>query len=137
MPAAAAEKPEKRNWAPLCASVFVLCCLLSAVRLINHARHATDPNQVLRRSDQRFAGLKSALPSSGVIGYVGDSGAPPGQYYLAQYALAPLVVDYSPDHVWVVGNFPKARPEPAALAHLELIKDFGDGVELFRNKDAR
>ncbi len=29
-----------------------------------------------------------------------------GDYYLAQYALAPLVVDHSTNHALVVGNFP-------------------------------
>jgi len=136
MPAAAPERSERTSRARLCVLVFVSCCLLSAVRIVNHARRATDPNQVSQRSDQRFADLKGALPSVGTVGYIGDSGAPPGQYYLAQYALAPLVVDYSADHVWVIGNFPKKRPDLSALEHLELVKDFGDGVELFRNKDA-
>jgi len=96
-----------------------------------------DLNQVSQRSDQRFASLKGALPHEGIVGYVGDSGAPPGQYYLAQYALAPLVVEYSANPEWVVGNIPKNHPDPAAIEQLELVRDFGDGVVLFRNKGAR
>lgn len=59
-----------------------------------------------------------------------------GDYYWAQYALAPLVLDHSPNHPLVVGNFVETA---AASDHsnLQLIKDFGDGVLLFANKDAR
>lgn len=116
--------------------IFVLSCLLSSGRLVMQARNVRDPNQVERRSDQRFAGVKAALPGRGVVGYVGEPGASPGEYYLAEYALAPLVVDYSPNHAWVVGNFHSAQvPMPAG--NLQLVKDFGDGVLLFANQGAR
>ena len=75
-----------------------------------------------------------------MTGYLGESGAAAlGDYYLAQYALAPLVVDHSVNHALVVGNFPSSTGgAPAALPsdHLQLVQDFGDGVLLFANKGA-
>ena len=129
--------------------VFVLCSMLSTARIVWEApRLNSRPDSaqgVGRRSDQRFAALKASLPERGVIGYLGKPGAAAlGDYYLAQYALAPLVVDPSPNHALVVGNFPSsAAGSPAASPvlgppseNLQLVKDFGDGVLLFANKGA-
>ena len=69
------------------------------------------------------------------MGYIGDS-SDPSDYYLAQYALAPLVVDHSPNHPLVVGNFTSSPPVPAP-DRLQLVKDFGSGVLLFATKDAK
>ncbi len=94
------------------------------------------PDDIARRSDLRFAGLKAALPPRGVIGYVGDAGeSGVAPYYLAQYALAPLVLDRSPNHPLVVGNFPSGPPDRSTAAKLRLVKDCGDGVLLFAGED--
>jgi hypothetical protein len=79
------------------------------------------------------------LPPRGVVGYYGDSSISPDStaaYYLTQYALAPLVVDQSLRHRWVVGNFPDASLPIALPGELKLVKDFGNGVLLFAAKDA-
>jgi len=115
---------------------FIICCLLSSLRLVVDASHRDSSTEIAARSDQRFAALKADLPARGMIGYVGELGdsATP-DYYLAQYALAPLVLDHSTNHKLVIGNFSgNRRPElPPAL---EQIRDLGDGVLLFANKDA-
>jgi len=117
--------------------VFVFCCLLSSARLVVEAPvpgHSI-PDEIAQRSDLRFARLKAVLPSRGVIGYVGDAGesgiAP---YYLAQYALAPLVLDHSPHHSFVVGNF-SSSATATTFENLRLLKDFGGGVLLFAGED--
>lgn len=117
--------------------VFVFCCLLSSARLVIApplpGRSATD--EVSRRSDLRFARLKAALPQRGVIGYIGqegESGLP--AYYLAQYALAPLVLDRSLKHPFVIGNFTSSTGA-SSVENLRLLKDFGDGVLLFAGED--
>ena len=120
--------------------IFLLCCLLSTARILSEAPRPSSlaTGDIAQRSDQRFAAVKAALPQRGVVGYVGDPGIPAlGDYYLAQYALAPLVLDHSPNHSLVVGNFmtsPTSRELPAGL---RLVTDFGDGVMLFAAKDAR
>ena len=119
--------------------IFVACCLLSTVRLI---RDAPNPfhlkvDDISQRSDRRFAALQELLPKQGVFGYIGESGnSSLPDYYLAQYALAPRVIDRSSNHPLVIGNFPSSR---AALTsgNLKLIQDLGNGVLLFANQDAK
>ena len=99
------------------------------------ARGQDDP---ITRYERRFRELKAVLPSRGLIGYVGD--ALPENYtsedfkrfVLTEYGLAPLVVvnDTLPD--LVVGNLASdsARIEPPP--GFQLVRQFGDGVWLFR-----
>jgi hypothetical protein len=119
--------------------ILILCSLLSSGRILWDARTPEQARKgaidIAQRSDQRFAAVKTLLPQRGVIGYIGEPGAlARGDYYLAEYALAPLVIDDSPGHALVLANFPDAPP--AAPANLQLIKDFGNGVGLFANRDA-
>ena len=118
--------------------MLVVCCLLSSGRMLWRAPRPTriSPDDISKRSDQRFAALKARLPASGVIGYLGETGDfGTADYYLAQYALAPLVLDLSPRHSLVVGNFPSSPPF-GIPQNLRLVEDFGQGVMLFAAKDA-
>lgn len=117
--------------------IYVLCCLISTIRIIAGTPNPAHlpPDEVQRRSDERFASLKAALPQSGVVGYVGDANDT-ADYYLAQYALAPLVLEHSPNHPLVVGNF-RSAPRPGLLSGLQVQTDFGAGVLLLANKDAK
>lgn len=120
-------------------SVFAAFCLLSSARMVfdTPAPRRVKADDIGRRSDQRFAALKTELPQRGVVGYVGETGnLAVGDYYLTQYALAPLVVEHSSNHAIVVGNFPSGVAS-GLPANLQLTRDFGDGVLLFSNKDAR
>jgi hypothetical protein len=120
---------------------FILGCLLSTVRVVTDAPNSIrlQPDDIAKRSDQRFAALRAALPPRGVVGYVGASGnAAVPDYYLTQYALVPLVVDHSPNHPLVIANFPNSPPPTSPPSeHLQLVKDFGNGVLLFANRDAK
>ena len=118
--------------------IFMVCCLLSTIRIVRSAPRPArlQADDVAQRSDQRFAALRAALPQRGIVGYIGEPDDLPG-YYLAQYALAPLVVDRSPNHPLVVGNFAVSQTPGFASAHLQLVKDYGHGVLLFANKDAQ
>lgn len=117
--------------------IFVAGCLLSSARLIHEAPSGQSrADDLVVRSEQRFAAAKAQLPGRGVIGYLGESGNEGTEnYYLAQYALAPLVVDRSANHRFVIGNFEGAPHE--IPENLQLIRDFGNGVLLFANKDAK
>lgn len=112
--------------------IFVAGCLLSSARLVLEAPHDDVPDQIARRSDLRFAEIKAALPPRGVVGYIGAPGDSIDGYYLAQYALAPLVVEHSPNRPLIVGNFPSSSPQ--LPANLEVLRDFGQGVLLLANK---
>jgi hypothetical protein len=121
------------------ALIFLLCCLLSSGREVWDARKggkesATNP---ALRADRRFAAIKAILPARGVVGYIGEPDAMAmGDYYAAQYALAPLVVEHSANHPLVVGNFPSATGVSDQSQGLQLVRDFGDGVLLFSNPTA-
>jgi hypothetical protein len=129
----------------IAALIFVVCSLLSSGRILWDARTSRHVRKssidVAQRSDERFAAVKTLLPQRGVIGYIGETGVlARGDYYLAEYALAPLVVDDSPNHPLVLANFPDS-PSPMP-SNLRLMKDFGNGVALYANalsanKDAK
>ncbi len=117
---------------------FVVCCLLSSARLVHDAPNPAhlSADDIEQRSDLRFAVVKADLPRRGVIGYIGESGnAGTADYYLAQYALAPLVIDRSTSHAQVIGSFPTSSPE--IPKDLQLVRDFGNGVLLFSGKGAQ
>ncbi len=66
----------------------------------------------------RFAPLKEKLPfKRGVVGYISDSNIPgvaynapndEGEYVLAQYVLAPIIIVRGTDQEWNVGNLDKS-----------------------------
>jgi hypothetical protein len=85
----------------------------------------------------RLAAVKRALPPRGLVGYLGEEKSAVvhvnGQYYLSQYALAPVVLVFNsaaPD--LVLGNFhdPRAQARSFAELGLESKTDFGNGVKL-------
>jgi hypothetical protein len=118
---------------------FTICCLLSTIRILREAPNPAHLSQddISKRSDQRFAAVKMRLPASGVVGYIGESGdSSSPNYYLTQYALAPIVVDRSTHHAIVIGNFPLSPPSDLPPS-LRLVEDFGGGVLLLAGKDAR
>jgi hypothetical protein len=118
---------------------FTICCLLSTIRILREAPNPAhlSPDDISKRSDQRFAAVKTRLPANGVVGYIGESGnSSTPDYYLTQYALAPLVVDRSTHHAIVIGNFPLSPPSNLP-PNLRLVEDFGSGVLLLSGEDAR
>lgn len=129
----------QRVRAPAGVLLFIVCCLLSSLRLVYKTPNPLhiQVDDVARQSDARFAALKAELPSNGVVGYIGEPGnAGTEEYYRAQYALAPLVVERSKDHPLVILSISTLPPKPDTTG-LELLKNFGNGVLLFSNKDAK
>jgi hypothetical protein len=97
----------------------------------------TDTDQITR-DEQRFEGLRRALPRRGVIGYASDRGGGQdgvSEYYRTQYFLAPLVVAPDVGRELVVANFssPPAVAGFAAAHGLSVAQDFGSGVALLRS----
>ncbi len=88
-------------------------------------------------NERRFVALKRELPQHGVVGYTGDRNREMGgirDYYLTQYTLSPLVVDYSTSHHLVIGNMPEGNAAVPANRDLVLVADFGNGVRLYKNR---
>jgi len=89
------------------------------------------------RYEQRFKSVKKVLPEHGVIGYRSDCNdmsdhCKPG-FYLAQYALSPIILDMSPKHALVLGNFgnPGTTQESSGGDIKKLLTDSGNGVKLY------
>ena len=89
-----------------------------------------------------FHALKQELPSYGIVGYITDDKIKAfdvdAKYFVTQYMLSPLVVVYSTDHKYVVGNFyNRIKPEIYKKYNLTLVKDFGDGIILFSKNNIK
>jgi hypothetical protein len=115
-----------------------LSALVSVVQTFRGARiltkRTTDSQTLYGR---RFIELKKALPAHGVVGYITDEiDEIPWNYYQTQYALSPVIVDKTPGRELVVGNFRDSAVarEIVANSDLILLKDFGNGVVLFRKE---
>lgn len=83
----------------------------------------------------RFDALRKDLPTSGKVGYWSNADQDPGdlEFHLTQYALAPVVLDKTGAHPFVVGNIAKdPKPEELQAKGLALVKDYGLGVVLYR-----
>ncbi len=88
-------------------------------------------------AERRLDGLKEYLPSRGEVGYLTDcepGGELFGRFIVTQYVIAPAILVEGAGPDLVIGDF-KGRVDVAALCRangLELVRDFGGGVMLFR-----
>lgn len=119
--------------------VLVLLCLGSTARFAWESPELARPIGEDRFDDylHRFDELKKALPTRGVVGYIDDRAANPlgpGYYYAVQYALAPLVVENSSRPELVIGNFSSPAFVGEHPSNLMLLRDFGQGVVLFTQR---
>lgn len=90
---------------------------------------------------QRVLPMRDMLPANGEVGYLSD--IDPGDvnlvpeadrdYYLTQYALAPLVVIRTTDRDIVVGNF-RQLPTRALPDGVVQVRNFGGGVMLLKRR---
>lgn len=83
--------------------------------------------------DHHIAQVREALPRAGTVGYYTD--LPENQngleeYYLVQYAMAPVVVAKSVDKDFLIANLHTQKP--LRLAGFDLVRDFGSGIQLLR-----
>ena len=118
--------------------LLVLTALLNNLFFVRLTRSASSPfgQDYVSPADERFAQLKNDLPARGVVGYISDEtdvNERTKKYYLAQYALAPLIVVNNTDQTLVIGDFNKE--ESAVSGNLVLLKRFGNGVVLFRQPE--
>jgi len=141
-----AERPDlQRMRIGLC--LLVLFALVSNLRLLVRELHEfahTAPPDEITRNEARFRELRQVLPPLTEIGYLTDD--PPlgaggdeaprlafKQYLLTQYALLPTIVLPGIHGAFAVGNFDSAGgTDSRATSGRTLVRDFGDGVMLFR-----
>jgi hypothetical protein len=103
---------------------------------------ASQQEDGIERYTDRLEQLRTLLPRTGRVGYVGDVPADAistnpdalKTYGLTQYALVPLVVRPGTGYPFIIGNF--SNPVAAARARKELmvVRDFGNGLMLLQKQ---
>jgi hypothetical protein len=116
--------------------LILLVALLSSRELLRLTSHGQAGGSEAVAYIRRFDAAKKVLPARGVICYTPDPHADINSnkdYFLAQYALAPLVLRTDRDCDLLVANFPGESPAvKITSSDYRLINDFGNGVALFR-----
>jgi hypothetical protein len=91
------------------------------------------------RLEERFSEVSKVVPPGARLGYLSDVPVDQGGSALhgaAQYALAPHVLDTAatPPRKWILGDFyqPYDAARTARERSLEIVRDFGNGVVIFR-----
>src|SRR5215467_8671639 len=87
---------------------------------------------------KRFESLKQALPRRALLGYIGDRDPQAfRRYCLTQYALASLVIANTDSLPVIVGDFHDLDSARLIPKHnrLVLVQEFGDGVQLFQQRE--
>jgi hypothetical protein len=88
----------------------------------------------------RFEKVSATLPEDAVIGYLTDldqgTSKANTMFRVAQYALAPRILQWGSGYGRVLGNFTRSIPFTAidGQGGLRVERDFGDGVVLFRRE---
>lgn len=136
-------KTKKYNLrAKLGISLFLLLALLSAFRALKESSFFIPllppaGNDGTTSFVNRFKELKDDLPQQETVGYITDipseqAGLFGAEYFMTQYALAPILVDSNNNHPLVIGNF--HQPDYSNITfgkRLLLRQDFGNGIVLF------
>jgi len=144
---AAARCAGLRGFPPRVAVGIVLIVLFGIVSAARWARTAVASAAAgadeVTLYEARIQVLRGALPAVEVVGYLTDA-APVDlplvesrermrHYVLTQYSLAPVLVARDATPEFYVGNFrTPAGADTAAALGLVTVRDFGDGLMLFR-----
>jgi hypothetical protein len=96
------------------------------------------PEQLTRdisEHEKKYEKLREILPVNGIVGYISDDQKDEnaGRYYIAQYALAPMIVTRSLDQKIIIGNFRTSSPKSEICEKYGLVtvKDYGNGLTIF------
>jgi hypothetical protein len=90
----------------------------------------------IARFDRGIAEVRTSLPHAGTIGFYTDEPAGVNarqEYYLTQYAVAPVVLENNVDHELVIASVHSAESR-INNPNLVLVRDFKNGIQLLRNK---
>lgn len=116
---------------------------LDATLLLPPIGPASAPVDAVTRAEARFAALRSVLAARGIhgkVGYLADfpqdqlAAAPRGieRYFLAQFALAPLVLEIDGRETWIVTDFERPESRQRLPTGWSLAADCGSGMSLLQ-----
>lgn len=123
---------------------LLLVAVVAAANVIHTAQRIPPPAAVVPASaydplswqEQRFSRFRDRvnrheLPPT--IGYIGDAAQPDDDFYYAQFAVLPLVLDGDPEpHPWALANLRSASPSTRISDRWQVVEDFGQGVLLLK-----
>lgn len=116
--------------------LLILIALLSSRDLLRITSHGQAGGAETVAYIRRFEALKKQLPARGVIYYAPDPRVEAGttkDYFLAQYAVAPLVLRTIGDCDLLITNYPENLPRTRTTpANYLFVEDLGNGIALFR-----
>jgi hypothetical protein len=123
----------------LAASLLALVAVFLSGQLLVYSigRWATSSHvDAVSRHEARLRSLRAVLPARGEVGYVASGADPVGRLYLAQYALAPVVLRPGAERELVVVDADDAMPAArlAASGRFDVVRDFGAGLVLLRRR---
>uniref|UniRef100_Q01PY3 Uncharacterized protein n=1 Tax=Solibacter usitatus (strain Ellin6076) TaxID=234267 RepID=Q01PY3_SOLUE len=129
-------------WLQAGVCVIAGLCLIAGIeihRAVDASAHAYQDPYLINAQPERFREAARLLPDKTVIGYLSDlsfeEAIGSATYFGVANALAPRLVVRSADQPeWVIGNFSRPLDFAAAGAahHLDLVRDLGSGVVIFR-----
>ncbi len=123
---------------------LLIVAAVTVANVIHTARKAPPPPlgvsaaafDPLTFHEERFRVFRARAAAQGVrgpIGYVGDTADADDDYYYAQFALVPLVLDLNPaPHDWAVANLRTTTPADRVPPGWRVAADCGAGVLLLR-----
>ena len=133
--------PRSLFWLEIGLGLIAALCLLSAFHAYRDSATLSPDPYMIDAQPLRWREALHILPEKIVAGYLSDLSfeVPAGSaaYFGVANALAPRLIVRSADtSQWVVGNFSRPADFAAAgNAHgLELIRDFGNGVVVYRRR---
>jgi len=122
---------------------FTLVSNVQLLRIATSGYATVAETDEITRYEAHFQELKKVLPPHGVVGYIADPNPESvihdtpyfKRYVLTQYSLSPVIVVDNIEPELIIGNFhPATNSKRVSIPGLTLIKDFGDGVMLFRRR---
>ena len=115
--------------------LLVVLALLSSRDLLRITSHGQAGGAEAVAYIHRFDAVRKLLPARGVICYLPDPHIEPNttkDYFLAQYALAPLVLRTSSGCDLLIANYATDSRHAIAPPDYLPVKDFANGILLFR-----
>lgn len=144
-PAASHSGNVRSRWIPALRLAALLAVTAVAVANVIHTVRKTPPAALgvsaaafdpLSWHEQRFQRFRAAAAARGLrgtIGYIGDRPAADDDYFYAQFALVPLLLDFDPaPYEWAIANLRTTSPGSRVPAGWRIVQDLGDGVLLLR-----